>query len=247
MFKPRPFSLCICIALLTSACVSDDLQNTAQLLLGGANSSTEINQSGLNNSQIALGLKEALNVGTNNVVAQLGKSGGFNLDPKIRIPLPDSLARVDSGLKAIGMGYLTEDLQTRMNDAAELATNEAKVLFIDAIKQMTIADARQILSGQQDAATQYLRKTMGNELALRMQPIVGNTLAQTGAIKAYDAVVGQYAAMPLLANVKTDMNLYVANKTVDGIFYYVAQEEAAIRTNPAKRTTELLKTVFDGQ
>ncbi len=200
--------------------------------------------SGLSNEKIAAGLKEALNIGTKNVVAKLGKTDGFNLDPKIHIPLPPTLAKADSALKKVGMGGLTADLETRMNRAAELATPKAQTLFVNSIKQMTLSDARTILSGQPDAATQYLRKTMGPQLQTEMKPLVATTLAQAGAVKAYDQVAGQYAALPFVSGLKTNMNDYVATKAVDGIFYYVAQEEAAIRANPAKRTTELLKTVF---
>lgn len=230
-------------AALTSACVSDDWQNTASSILN-TQMGTSSSASSLTTAQITQGLKEALRVGTGTVVSQLGKSGGFNLDPKIRIPLPANLAKVDTALTAIGMGRLTDDLETKMNSAAELATVQAKELFLQSIQQMTIDDARQILSSQQDAATQYLRRTMGQELASRIQPIVQSTLAQTGAIKAYDTVTSQYAALPFVSGLKTDVNNYVAEKAMDGIFYYVAQEEAAIRQNPAKRTTEILKIVF---
>lgn len=204
----------------------------------------------LSDAQIALGLKEALNVGTGNVVAQLGKSGGFNLDPKIRIPLPSSLQKVDSALKLVGMNNLTQDLEKRMNAAAEIATPKAKQLFINSIGKITFADARNILFGnQQDAATQFFRQTMGAQLTAEIQPVINNALADAGAVKSFDAAVGQYANMPLaklagVPNVKADLQNYVSNKAVDGIFYYVAQEEAAIRANPAKRTTELLKQVF---
>lgn len=232
----------VAVAIALSGCVADDWQNTARTLLDSPSSSAAV--SGLSTEQITAGLKEALRVGSSDVVAQLGKTGGFNLDPQIRIPLPATLAKVDTGLKAIGMGQLTNDLQVRMNNAAEKATAEALPLFVSAIQKMTIADARSILSGQQDAATQYLRKTMGAELAQKIQPIVSTTLQQTGAVQAYDRVMGQYAAMPLVSGVKTDLNNFVTEKAMDGIFYYVAREEAAIRANPAKRTSEILRTVF---
>lgn len=234
----------IAVMITLTGCVADNWQDTARVLMDTPSSSASL--SGLSTEQIVSGLKEALRVGSSDVVSQLGKTGGFNLDPKIRIPLPATLAKVDTGLKTIGMGQLTDDLQVRMNNAAEQATAQALPLFINAIQQMTIADARSILSGQQDAATQYLRKTMGTELAQKIQPIVGTTLQQAGAVQAYDRVMGQYAAMPLVSGVKTDLNNFVTEKAMDGIFYYVAREEAAIRANPAKRTTEILRTVFGG-
>ncbi len=243
----KRYSLLIAVscAALVTACVSDDWQNVATSVLqsggvGGASSSV----SALSVAQITEGLKEALSLGSRNVTTQLGQAGGFNLDPKIRIPLPDTLQKVHTALSAVGMGGMTADLETRMNAGAEEAAKQAYPLFLDAIKQMTIADARSILSGQQDAATQYLRKTMGVALEGKINPIVQSTLAQAGAMKAYDGVMGQYAALPFVSNAKTDLNNYVTAKAMDGIFYYVAREEAAIRQNPAKRTTEILRTVF---
>ncbi len=229
--------------VLVSACVSDDWQGVANSVLQGT-AQSGVSASALTSEQIAAGLREALSVGSREVTAQLGQTGGFNLDPQIRIPLPATLAKVHTALSAVGMGGMTSDLETRMNAAAEQAAAQAYPLFVSAIQKMTIADARSILSSQQDAATQYLRKTMGNELAAKINPIVQSTLAQTGAMKAYDGVMGQYAALPFVAGAKTDLNNYVTAKAMDGIFYYVAQEEAAIRQNPAKRTTEILRTVF---
>ncbi len=239
-------SIGLIAALGLGACVSDDMQSVSRGILGsymGGNGGS----SSLSAEQITLGLKEALTVGSRTVTTQLNQTGGFNRDPKIRIPLPDTLSKVHSALSAVGMGGMTADLETRMNAAAERAAGEVYPIFVDAIKQMTIADARSILSGQQDAATQYLRRTMGAALEQKINPIVGSALAQAGAVQAYDRMMGQYASLPFVSNVKTDMNNYVTGKAVDGIFYYVAQEEAAIRQNPAKRTTEILRTVFGAQ
>lgn len=241
-------AILICGLLATvalSGCQTDDWQGAATNVLGalgGANGGVQ--GASLTQTQIAQGLREALNISSKTVVGQVGKAGGFNLDPAIRIPLPSSLAKVDGALKAVGMGQLTTDLQNKMNAAAEQGSAQALDLFITAISKMTIDDARQILSGQQDAATQYLRKSMGDELASKFRPIIDTTLAQTGAIKAFDTVTGQYAALPFVSGLKTDLNEYVTQKAMDGVFHYVAQEEGAIRQNPAKRTTEILRTVF---
>lgn len=217
-------------------------KSLTQSLEDGANAGNK-----LSNNKIGLGLREALEIGTKKVVGQLGVQNGFNLDPKIHIPLPKTLARVDSALSAIGMNGLTDDLELRINRAAEIATPKAKALFITAIKQMTIKDARQILSGPKDAATQYLRRTMGTGLEKEMQPLVQQALASAGAFQAYDSVIGRYDQIPFMPDVKADINDYVIEKAMDGIFYYVGQEEAAIRENPAKRTTQLLKAVFSSQ
>lgn len=212
-------------------------------IMGGGSSLSALSQ-----TEIANGLREALKIGSSNVVGQLGAANGFNLDPNIRIPLPPTLAKVDSALGTIGLNSLTDDLETRLNRAAEAATPRAKELFISAISQMTIDDAKNILTGPQDSATQFMRKTIGSQLAGDMAPLVTTALSQAGAIQAYDNVTSRYSQIPfvssLAGNSKSQLNDYVVTKAMDGIFYYVAQEEAAIRTNPAKRTTQLLQKVF---
>lgn len=245
----------VCLLPALAACLQNgsangqkmDWAGMAQGMLGAY--TAQGTNSALTDAQIAAGLKEALGVGTANVVQQLGKKGGFDLDPKVHIPLPANLKKVDAALNLAGMNGLTKELESRMNHAAELAAPKAKQLFVDSIKQMSFADARQILTGgQQDAATQFFRRTMGEALVGDIQPIIQSTLAEAGAMKAFDAVTAKYNALPLVgglaSNAKTDLNSYVSGKAVDGIFYYVAKEEAAIRQNPAKRTTELLKQVF---
>jgi hypothetical protein len=198
----------------------------------------------LSQSEIIEGLREALRVSVGNVVDNIGQTNGFLKDQNIRIPLPGPLERVNSALSTVGMGGLTEDLQVKMNRAAEYATPKAKTLFIDAISQMSVTDARAILTGPEDAATSYLRRTMGPALKKEIAPYVSKSMSQAGVVQAYDAVMSQYQAIPFMPNAKANMNDYVSEKTLDGIFYYVAKEEAGIRANPAARTSDLLKKVF---
>ncbi len=200
--------------------------------------------SGLSDMQISNGLKDALQVGTQNVVGQLGKLDGFNADPTIHIPLPDNLKNVRSALNAVGMSAMMDDLELKLNRAAEEATPPAKKLFMDSIEAMTVDDVRGIYSGPNDAATRYFQGKMSAPLAKEMQPIVERALNQVGAIQAYDSAMGQYASIPFVPDVKADLNSYVVDKGMAGIFHYLAVEEAAIRTNPVKRTTEILQTVF---
>ena len=220
---------------------SDLLQKGLGLVTSGGSSAST---GSLTQGEMGDGLKEALRVGTESVVAQLGKTDGFNADKAIHIPLPGQLATVQKALKAAGYSSLVDDLELKLNRAAEQATPKAKALFVDAIAAMTIQDAQKILNGPDDAATQYFRKAMGPGLAREMEPIVDATLAEAGAVQAYDAMMGQYKALPFMPDAKADLTDYVVNKGLDGIFHYVAQEEAAIRNNPAKRTTDLLKKVF---
>ncbi|MFK8067172.1 MAG: DUF4197 domain-containing protein [Gammaproteobacteria bacterium] len=198
----------------------------------------------LSTFDMAAGLKEALTIGSGSVVNQLGKSGGFNNDPSIHIPLPGSLDKVKSVLGKVGMGGMLEDLETKMNMAAEVATPKAKRLFTDAIKAMTLDDVKKIFNGPDDSATRYFQSKMSAPLAKEMNPIVQKSLSDVGAVKSYDATMEQYEALPLVPDAKANMTEYVVEKAMDGIFHYLALEEAAIRENPAKRTTDLLKKVF---
>ena len=200
--------------------------------------------SGLTQNEMGSGLKEALRVGTESVVAQLGQTDGFYGDKAIHIPLPGQLATVQKALRAAGYSGLVDDLELRLNRAAEQATPKAKALFVDAIAAMTIQDAQKILNGPDDSATQYFRKAMGPGLGKEMKPIVDAALAEAGAVQAYDAMMGQYKALPFMPDAKANLTDYVVDKGMDGIFHYVAKEEAAIRNNPAARTTDLLKKVF---
>jgi hypothetical protein len=195
-------------------------------------------------SDVIAGLKEALTVGSEQVVQQLGQTDGFYNDPQIRIPLPEKLATVKSALDKVGMGSFADDLELKLNRAAEAATPKARELFLNAISQMTFEDARGILNGPADAATQYFRKTMSPDLAKAMAPVVDESLSEVGAVQSYDRMMGKYADLPFVPDVKADLTDHVVNKGMDGIFHYMAKEEAAIRQNPVKRTTDLLKKVF---
>jgi len=151
---------------------------------------------------------------------------------------------VRSALDTVGMSSTFDDLELRLNRAAELATPKAKRLFVGAIKEMTLDDVRAIYTGPDDAATQYFRGKMAVPLAAEMAPVVDTSLNEVGAVRTYDAIMEQYNALPFVPPVDSDLTGYVVDKGMDGIFYYLAQEEAAIRTDPVARTTDLLQQVF---
>lgn len=220
----------------------DSIQKAVDKLEGREGSSMVT--AALSNSEISAGLKDALRVGSERVVKQLARTDGFNRDVNIHIPLPRTLKRVDSLLNGIGMGYLMDDLELKLNRAAEAATPKAKKLFGNAIRQMTIKDVQRIYKGPNDAATQYFKGKMSKPLAKEMRPIIEKALAQVGAVRAYDKMMGQYQGLPFVPNVKADLVSHVVDGGLSGIFHYLAVEEAAIRKNPAKRTTEILKKVF---
>ena len=207
-------------------------------------SGTETTQQLLSNDEIGEGLRDALRVGTQTVVEQLGQSGGFNQDPQIHIPLPSQLDQVKSILGKVGMESMVTDLESRLNQAAEIATPKAKELFINAINEMTLDDVMTIYKGPDDSATEYLKSKMAAPLALEMKPVIDESLADVGAVKMYNQVMQQYQSVPFVPDVDVDIGDYVVQKGMDGIFHYLAKEEAAIRQDPVKRTTDILKKVF---
>jgi hypothetical protein len=216
-------------------------QKGTDILKGSGTGQT---QDTLTTGEIGAGLKDALLVGSENVVSQLGSLDGFNLDPAIHIPLPEQFSTVKSVLGKVGMTSLLDDLELKLNRAAEVATPKAKALFSQAISEMTFEDVMNIYNGPEDAATRYFQDKMTPPLAKEMQPVVEQSLAEVGAVQSYDNVMGEYRTIPFVPDVKADLTTYVVEKGMDGIFYYMAKEEAAIRQNPAKRTTELLQKVF---
>lgn len=198
----------------------------------------------LSAAEITSGLKEALTVGTGRVVDQLGSADGFLKDQSIHIPLPESLGTVQNALQKIGMSGLLDDLETRLNRAAEQATPEAKKLFLNAISEMTIDDAMAIYNGPNDAITRYFQTKTEKPLAQAMKPIVDEKLHMSGAMISYNSVMGKYRSLPFVPDVQANLTDHVLDRGISGIFHYLALEEAAIRTNPVKRTTELLQKVF---
>jgi Protein of unknown function (DUF4197) len=210
----------------------------------GIGSSSTTDASKLTTAEISGGLRDALRVGSERVVGILGQKDGFNKAPDVHIPLPGSLKKAQKMLAKVGKSKLADDLELRLNRAAEAAVPKAKSLFADAITQMTIDDAKKILTGPKDSATQYFREKMSGQLATDMTPIVNDQLASVGAIASYDKMMGQYKDIPFVPDIKADLTNYVVGKAIDGVFLYLGREEAAIRDNPAKRTTELLQKVF---
>jgi Protein of unknown function (DUF4197) len=202
--------------------------------------------SSLSAGEIGAGLKDALKVAARRVVGRVGKTDGYNADPAIRIPLPGPLSSLENPLKAVGAGGMLDDLQVRMNRAAEQAAPKALDIFTDAASKMTINDARGILSGPSDAATQYFRRTSSGALTTAFRPIVDRSLSGAGAVSALNAVQARAAAVPFAGQQLQGFNLtdFTVGKALDGLFHYLGVEEAAIRSDPAARTTDLLKKVF---
>ena len=222
-----------------SGCATDGALAELEKLAGSDGSSGP-----LSTDDIINGLKEALTNGSTAVVGQLGRSDGFNGDPAIRIPLPDSLNKARDIASKVGLAGSFDDLEVRLNRAAENATPKARSLFVNAIRDMSVQDARDILRGPDDAATQYFRDNTQVELAAAMRPIVDNSLSQVGAVREFQSLMQKYNSIPLAPRVDADLSAHVVEKAMDGIFQYIAVEEKSIRENPLKRTSQLLQRVF---
>lgn len=194
--------------------------------------------------EIGEAFKEALRIGSENVVSKLGKVDGFNADPAVHIPLPKELNTVKTVLAKVGMSRTVDDLELKLNRAAEAATPKAKELFLQSITEMTFDDIKGIYEGPEDSATRYFQEKMSPSLGKGMRPIVENSLSQVGAVQAFDNVMREYQTLPFVPDVKANLTDYVVQKGMDGFFYYIAKEETAIRKDPVKQTTELLKKVF---
>ena len=216
-----------------------DVQEVAGALGGTAAASGP-----LSTSEIVQGLKAALEKGSDEVVGRLGRPGGFLDDPVARIPLPETLRTAADFADRVGLGGYFDDLRTRLNRAAEGATPQAKALFVGAIRQMSVADARGILTGPDDAATRYFERTTGDELTARMRPIVDRSLDQVGAVRSFEDLLSRYRLIPGAPPVDADLAGYVAGEARRGIFHYLAEEERDIRENPLERTSEILQRVF---
>ena len=201
-------------------------------------------QGALTQAEIDAGLREALTVGTNLVAAQLGQTNGYFGDPQIRIPLPKTYRDIQSGLSRVGASGPLDDLELRMNRAAESAVPEAKTLVIGAIRQITIEDAMRILNGGDTAATDYLRGKTEAQLRASFTPYVKTSLAEAGAFTSLEQVANSYGVGGVTTSLQNDLTQHAVTLGLDGMFYYVAQEEKKIRENPVARTTELLRRVF---
>ena len=197
------------------------------------------------NLEIGNGLKEALIKGTTSGVSSLSAAGGYLNNPQFKIPFPKDAIKIENTLRDIGLGSEVDKVVTSLNKAAEDAVKEAKPLFVNAIKQMTFADVKNILFGNENAATEYLKSKTGSQLTASFKPKIQASLDKVNATKYWTDLVSTYNKIPLVQKLNPDLNSFVTDEAIKGLFTKVAQEELAIRKNPAQRTTNLLKKVFD--
>lgn len=223
-------------AFLLAGCASLPSELTGVLESGAA-------AAGPGELEIAQGLKEALAVGTERAVARVGVRDGFWLNRDVNIPLPESLRKVEKTLRTFGQSRLVDEFHLSLNRAAEAAAPEAAAIFGDAIRAMTLGDARQILNGPDNAATEYFRGRTQGALALRFRPIVAKATASVGATRKYKDLAGKVAKIAPGYEMQ-DLDAYVTDRALAGLFTTLAAEELRIRRDPAARTTELLRRVF---
>ncbi|WP_291119874.1 DUF4197 domain-containing protein [Flavobacterium sp. UBA6135] len=198
----------------------------------------------LGNADISNGLKEALNNGIDKQVSTLTKVDGFFKNEAVKILLPDELKVVDSRLRSMGLSSLADEGLKVLNRAAEDAVKEATPIFVDAVRQMSFNDAKNILMGNQTAATSYLQNTTSNALYSKFNPVIKNSFSKVGADQVWSNIITKYNAIPLVTKVNPDLTDYTTNKAMEGVFKMIAVEEKEIRTNLNARSSDLLKRVF---
>ena len=190
------------------------------------------------------GLKEALTQGAGKAVEMLGKQDGFLGNPKVKIPLPESVQQIEGLMRGFGMGKQADELINAMNRAAEAAVPQAKALLVNSIRQMSVQDAKGILSGGEDSATQYFRRTTSGPLTEKFKPVVRSAMAKVKLAEKYDQLAGKAAKFGLVREQDAQLENYVTQKTLDGLYLMIAEEEKAIRKDPAGAAGKLAQKVF---
>ena len=190
------------------------------------------------------GLREALTQGAAKAVDLLGKQDGFLGNPKVKIPLPESVQKVEGVMRGLGMGKQADELVNAMNRAAEAAVPQARTLLVNSIKQMSVQDAKGILSGGDDAATQYFRRTTSGPLGEKFKPVVKQAMARVKLAEKYDRLAGKASKFGLVREQDAQLENYVTQKTLDGLYLMIAEEEKAIRQDPAGAAGKLAQKVF---
>jgi hypothetical protein len=203
-----------------------------------------ITGSGVTDSKASAGLKEALQVATEKAVALTGRPNGYFSDAAIKILMPQKLQTMQQGLRAVGYGPQIDEFVLSMNRAAEQAAPAAKQIFGEAITSMTFDDAKKILSGGNTSATDYFKAKTTDKLTAAFRPVIDKSMSEVGVTRQYQALMGKFETIPFAKTQSFDLDNYVTGKALDGLFHVVGEQEKAIRTNPAARTTELLKEVF---
>ena len=198
----------------------------------------------ISNRDAINGLKDALTRSSHAAVARLGVENGFFGNDRVKIPLPPSLRRLEAVIRSIGMSPHADELVLRMNRAAEAAVPEAKTLLVDAVKRMSVQDAKGVLTGGEDAATQYFKRTTSDPLAKRFQPIVKKAMQKVKLAEKYDEIAASGTKLGLVKEEDAQLEDYVTRKALDGLFVIIAEEEKKIRKEPAAAASAIIRKVF---
>jgi len=216
----------------------------AIILIALHTSALALGLSDISNQDASGGLKGALTQAAGSAVGKLGVVDGFLKNPKVKIPLPDTMKKAEKAMRMFGMGKQADELVTRMNRAAEAAVPEAKVLLVDSVKQMSVQDAKNILTGGDDAATQYFKRTTAKPLAEKFLPIVKKATENVQLAQQYNQFAEAGAKFGLVKKEQANLEQYVTQKALDGLYLMMAEEEKAIRKDPLGASSSLVKKVF---
>ena len=236
----------ILLMILTLLYVSVGQTADLQSILDGAKKAVS-KDSSITNDQMIQGLKEALKVGTQNAVTTVSKVDGFYKNTDIKIPLPEDIESAGKYLRLAGYGSKVDEFEQSMNRAAERAAPEAKQIFWGAVKEMQIKDAQKLLDGPDNAATSYFQDKTYDRLHKIFKPIVKETMGQVGVTRQFQDINNKLSSLPLADKASVDLDQYVTDKSLDGLFFMLAEEEKKIRQDPAARVTDILKKVFGSQ
>lgn len=228
------------LVFVLAGCTTAQINQT----LGDVNKALGTTQTPLSTVEVAEGLKEALSKGISTGADLVSVTDGYFKNAEIKIPFPPEVQKVETTLRNIGLGGQVDKFVLSLNRGAEDAAKEAKPIFIAAIKSMTIQDAWAILKGEENAATEYLKKTTSGLLKEKFKPVIQTSLNKVNATKYYGELVTRYNQIPLVEKVNPNLDDYATDKAVEGLFVMIAKEEKNIRKDPLARTTELLKKVF---
>lgn len=227
------------LLLFTASCSSVQLSNTLNDLnksLGG--------EAPLTTAEVAEGLREALIQGITKGSDRVSQVDGYFKNPDIKIPFPPDAIKAEKTLRDIGLGNEVDRFILTLNRGAEQAAKEARPIFVEAIRNMTITDAWAILKGESDAATRYLQRTTSAQLRDKFRPIIQQALSQVNATRYYSELINRYNQIPLVEKINPNLDEYATEKAIEGLFYMIAREEKLIREDPMARTTDLLRRVF---
>ncbi len=232
------------IVIISSALVL--LVSCAEMtkVMEDVNSAMETGDTPLSNGEVISGLKEALTIGTNNSTALTSKLDGYYKNPEIFIPFPEEAIKVKQKVEDLGMKKQVDEFVMTMNRAAETASKEATPIFVNAVKEMTIADGFAILKGDDNAATMYLKDKTSSQLKIKFNPVVKNAIEKVHVTKYWNPVINTYNKIPFIEKQNPNLDDYITTKAMDGLFIMIEKEEKKIRKDPLARVTDILKRVF---